>query len=153
MSRKLLPIVVVAALILMSGNALACSCVGRPGTVAEEYLWADTVFLGTVQSVALPAGWNNLLVEIQVERSWKAYPAPVVLVVTGLSSAECGVEFRVGDSWVVFGTDTVYEGVTGYFTHICTLTTPEEFAGAIMAELDVVPVQDRTWGGVKAIYR
>jgi hypothetical protein len=138
---------------VMAANALACSCIGRPGTVAEEYGWADTVFLGSVRTVVQPTGWNHLLVEIQVESTWKGDPGALVFVITELSSAACGVEFQAGDNWVVFGTDTVREGVTGFYTHLCTLTTPEEYAADIIWELGPVPVRELAWGALKSCYR
>jgi len=153
MNRRLLSGILLVVLSVMASSALACSCIGRPGTVTEEYGWADTVFLGSVRTVVQPTGWNHLLVEIEVESIWKGDPGALVLVITELSSAACGVEFQAGDNWVVFGTDTVREGVTGFYTHLCTLTTPEEYAEDIIWELGPVSVQELAWGALKSCYR
>ncbi len=153
MKRMLLSGILLVVLSVMTASALACSCVGRPGTVAEEYGWADTVFLGSVRTVVQPTGWNHLLVEIQVESTWKGDPGALVMVITELSSAACGIEFQEGENWVVFGTDTVREGVTGFYTHLCTLTTQEEYAEDIIAELGPVPVRELAWGALKSCYR
>lgn len=153
MKKMLLSGILLVIISAMAVSALACSCVGRPGTVMEEYGWADTVFLGSVRTVVQPTDWNHLLVEIEVEDTWKGDPGTVVLVITDLSSAACGIEFQVGENWVVFGTDITHEGVTGYFTHLCTLTTREDHAAGIIGELDSVPVMELEWGALKSCYR
>jgi hypothetical protein len=153
MNRRLLSGILLAAFSVMAASALACSCIGRPGTVMEEYGWADTVFLGSVRTVVQPTGWNHLLVEIQVESTWKGDPGALVLVITELSSAACGIEFQEGENWVVFGTDIVHEGVTGFYTHLCTLTTREDYAAGIIAELGPVSVREMAWGALKSCYR
>jgi hypothetical protein len=146
-------LLLIAITTLFAAQSVACSCVGRPGTIAEEYQLSDKVFLGTVQSVGFTANGYQRLAVIQVEQSWKGYPGALVLVVTEVNSAACGVEFLPGQSWVVFGTDTMYDGGEAVYTHICTLAVQEEYAGAIMAELQVIPVQQSAWGRLKASYR
>jgi len=141
MNKKLLSGILLVILSVMAASALACTC------------WADTVFLGSVRTVVQPTGWNHLLVELQVESTWKGDPGALVFVITELSSAACGVEFQVGENWVVFGTDTVREGVTGFYTHLCSLTTPEEYAADIIFELGPVTVRELAWGALKSWYR
>ena len=153
MNKKLLSGILLVILSVMAASALACTCIGRPGTLTEEYGWADTVFLGSVRTVVQPTGWNHLLVELQVESTWKGDPGALVFVITELSSAACGVEFQEGENWVVFATDVVHEGVTGFYTYLCTLTTPEEYAADIIFELGPVSVRELAWGTLKSWYR
>ena len=146
-------IVVIALAVCAAGQVFACSCVGRPGTVAEEYAVADVVFEAEVVNIWFDEDtWRRLAI-VTAGRVWKGIPAPSTLIVTGWDSAACGVEFLPGGSWLIFGTDTSGGGGQSFHTHICTLTTPSEFAAGIIAELESVDVLEPTWGSLKAIYR
>lgn len=144
-------ILVLAAVVVPS--AYACSCVGRPGTVAEEYAWADAVFEAEVVNIWFDTDLYRRLAVVTVARTWKGAPAPSVLVVTEFDSAACGIELLPGESWVVFATDSSWDGGQAYFTHLCTLSTPSAHAGGIIAELESVGLDEPTWGSLKAGHR
>jgi len=144
-------IITTSALLLLSATAQACSCLGWP-TPEEEYDRSDVVFKGYCEEMTI-IGYNAYA-RLQVHASWKGNPAASVLVKTWPSSASCGIEFEVGQTYLVYGTDN--EDLGDYYTHFCTRTSVYELCGDDIDYLGapaVVHNEYGTWGNIKAAYR
>ena len=141
-------LVCIAMLVLLFADrpALGCQCAGKP-TVVEQYAEASIVFVGKVEAVAdrwSPFSkvwlkirrWFNedaqpsinlrryctdygMQVLFSVERSWKGVSASEIMLFTGRGSGDCGVEFQVGERYVVYAYPRVRDGCQ---TNICTRT-------------------------------
>ena len=97
-----IPVVAAAALFLMSGGpALACTCVPSKG-IQADMADATAVFEGTVLGVR-QGGTGSGVAEVRFRavRYWKGDPSPEPVVLT--STRMCGLEFRVGERWLVLG--------------------------------------------------
>jgi len=107
-------------ILLLSASAFACSCLQR--TLAEHYAAAGIVLKGRVIREALvPPGPSDgkLLDEdgvrdfrmeqvreyhVVVKKRWKGgITADTVIVRTPASSAACGIEMKVGESYIILG--------------------------------------------------
>ena len=108
-------------------SAEACSCSGTvPRSVAAGR--AELVFVGTVARIDRPSptvlrhqnadgsvtvGFNpssRVFVLFDVEHAFKG-PAPEQIVVTDNLGSSCGVGFKTGETWLVYGRESV-DGVT-----------------------------------------
>lgn len=85
-----------------------CSC-ARPEDAATELREADAVFTGRVVAVRDTAageghfpGPRLLHVTLRVDRAWKGVESDTVVVVTGVTGADCGFPFRRGGRYLVF---------------------------------------------------
>ncbi len=88
------------------GNVSACSCAEfiSPPTAFEK---ATAVFTGMVISLQGPTGRvissaDPVMVVIQVDTVWKGPQENTLVVTTALSSASCGVEFKIGSSYLIY---------------------------------------------------
>lgn len=89
--------------------AWACSC-GEPPPVSDAFADAGQVFFGEVQSVSprplgcLASGSDQArTVVFAVEDAWKgATIGETTSFETALSEASCGVDFAVGETWLVY---------------------------------------------------
>src|SRR5581483_10647428 len=133
---------------------VACTCMaGQTGTtMLDEAKWqvdkseADAIFEGTVTaqelkggSAAAPANAMSMTpagahreVTIAVSQRYRGTVPQTVTVLTGLGTGDCGFDFEVGKSYVVFG--SFVQGGT-FFTSICTGTELSERAGATLRYL------------------
>lgn len=85
-------------------RAAACSCAGLTTQEAKDF--SDAVFRGTVTEIKKPwmsKGTGDLAkITLQVEEVWKGSAVQEIVVSSALSEASCGVEFREGESYLVF---------------------------------------------------
>lgn len=85
-------------------RAAACSCAGLTTQEAKDF--SDEVFRGTVTEIKKPwmsKGTGDLAkITLQVEEVWKGSAVQEIVVSSALSEASCGVEFREGESYLVF---------------------------------------------------
>lgn len=78
--------------------ALACSCVSA--TSAEHFANASAVFVGVVSDVMTSSGGKTA--DLVVTQALKGVVLPKMSVVTGLGDADCGYDFKEGQSYVVY---------------------------------------------------
>jgi hypothetical protein len=144
-------IILVLVVLVAAGTSHACTCITP--TIYEAIDRADSIFLGTVVSVATLDGYK--LVSLDVERSWMGSHWNEARIVTELEGGMCGVDFRVGESWVVFASDTDWPSAEWSYTHLCTLNAPENtpYGQEIIWSLDAIPVEGTAWGTLKARFR
>ena len=110
---------VLAALTALTsaGAAYACSCVAPPPP-KEALAASDAVFTATV--LAIDTTQTNRQVRVRVESSWKGAKCGEMTIVTGLNDADCGYDFQVGTSYLIYADRNKGNLTTG----ICTRTTP-----------------------------
>jgi MYXO-CTERM domain-containing protein len=88
----------VAAVLLAWEPASACKC--APVADRDDWNRYDAVFDGVVVAVDGFTSWNHS-VRFQVNAAWRGISdAKVTLVNAGVRGA-CGVDFRVGERWLV----------------------------------------------------
>jgi hypothetical protein len=131
-------VAVVATLAASIGDeprpAFACSCAGL-ATPLEAVKHADSVFVGRVvggganldqsDRTELPP-LSQVRYTFDIISTLKGSHTPQITVLTGSGGGDCGVEFRIGSVWVVYGRS--YDDNT-YYTSICTRTSPLSYAG------------------------
>jgi len=134
-------VVILSAWILgsWSAEARACLCI-PPGPPLEEMARSEAVFLGTVIDADGPypvmVGADRFResdrwFRLRVLASWKGAEAETVVVVTGAGGGDCGYDFRLGDTYLVYAGSRTH-GDTLSTSH-CSRTCP-----AVMAQEDSV---------------
>ncbi len=116
--------------LLGTAQAHACSCGDFP-TPAQAMAQATKMFSGKVVAVHGGSGTHReptlssgyVLVEFEVYTVWKGPAFATMFIETAWWSGSCGVEFYVGQEWLVIS----YDGET---THPCSGTRHLELAQA-----------------------
>ena len=112
----------------------ACTCVFTPGTCQQSWKSADLIFARKVtRKVPVGAGvdidvsYTIYAFEFQVTEVFRgfAFERQTILVHTGAGGGDCGYQFKVGSSYLVYA--SLHDGRLG--TNICTPTRPS--AGAL----------------------
>ena len=99
-------------------KAQACSCLPPPPP-AKAFAEADAVFMGKVVSFD-DAGDNwQRLAKFSVTKIWKGERSAVNQILTAISSASCGYDFLVGETYVVYA-NQLSDGKL--HTFLCTRT-------------------------------
>lgn len=97
---------------------LACSCLS-PLALDEALVASDAVFIGTVEGLAEvleplalsqdarepTVGAPRRIVRLEVLGVWKGPRSEKAEIRTGLSTADCGFPFEVGETYLVFAND------------------------------------------------
>ena len=125
----------VFCLFLAVSEVRACSCGDTPSP-SVALAQSSKVFSGKVVHVSDGGGTQRepallsgyILVEFEVYAVWKGPAYATMFVETAWWSGSCGVEFYLGQEWLVYS----YDGVT---THPCSRTRPLELAQADIDEL------------------
>ena len=113
----------------------ACSCGDTPSP-SVALAQASKVFSGKVVHISDGGGTQRepallsgyILVEFEVYAVWKGPAYATMFVETAWWSGSCGVEFYLGQEWLVYS----YDGVTA---HPCSRTRPLGLAQADIDEL------------------
>ena len=116
-------------------EAHACSCGDTPSP-SVALAQSSKVFSGKVVHISDGGGTQRepallsgyILVEFEVYAVWKGPAYATMFVETAWWSGSCGVEFYLGQEWLVYS----YDGVT---THPCSRTRPLGLAQADIDEL------------------
>ncbi|MET3507177.1 hypothetical protein [Halalkalibacter oceani] len=85
-------------------SASACSCLENAG-VEEALERAEAVFSGKVLDVKEQKGADGYLakaVHFSVDRAWKGVDQTEVIIATGLGGGDCGIDFVVGEEYLVY---------------------------------------------------
>ena len=122
----------VAILVLAPSDGFACSCPYVWESLADELNWkikgADAIFSGEVLSVTEETRY--LSVDFSVVDVWKGDVTEKVTVVTGRNGGSCGVDFKSGEKYLVFASNSMWltEGVNNLTAGLCSRTGPLEEA-------------------------
>ena len=120
---------------LIAAEVHACSCGDMPSP-AVALGQSAKVFSGKVVHISDDGGTRRepallsgyILVEFEVYAVWKGPAFATMFVETAWWSGSCGVEFYLGQEWLVYS----YDGET---THPCSRTRPLELAQVDIDEL------------------
>lgn len=137
-------------LLLFSGRALACSCMG-PGPPCQAFGGAAAVFVGTATDVTTrqtksgksgtrdEVDWTPNVYKFTVVQSFLGVEGTEVEVATGRGGGDCGYGFRRGETYLVYA----YGGVEGKLltTGICTRTKPVASAAEDLEFLRGIPAR------------
>jgi hypothetical protein len=134
-------------LFFLAQPGFPCSCIPRlgltPTTMRESAevraKGSSTVFEGMVLQIALRSGTvmpvravsltasgQQMVVKMQVQRTYRGVQGGTVTVVTGIGGGDCGFEFEVGKSYIVHADENPAGEL---FTSICTATEALDDAG------------------------
>ena len=128
-------LIIVCCLLLFVKEAHACSCGDMPSPT-EALAQSAKVFSGKVVHISDDGGTRRepallsgyISVEFEVYAVWKGQAYATMFIETAWWSGSCGVEFYLGQEWLVYS----YDGET---THPCSRTRPLELAQADIDEL------------------
>src|ERR1700755_1131565 len=101
----LLPAITAFTAVLLGTPSVsfACKC-APPPEVAEALVQATAVF--EAQVTQLNTTDTELEVSMRVTRAWKGVDTETIRVRTRKDSAACGVDFAMGQVWVVYANQT-----------------------------------------------
>ncbi|HEX5726616.1 MAG TPA: hypothetical protein VFX98_14165 [Longimicrobiaceae bacterium] len=127
--------------------APACSCVG-PVAPVEALAGADAVFVGMVVAIRDTTvtfgdgsgglGYQQRVVELQVEGAWKGVASNRVTVLTGRGGGDCGFPFRRAGKYLVYAHRS--RGASpALTTSICSRTSPALHAAEDLRSLGPPP--------------
>lgn len=133
--RSMLAFFAAATVPFLADVALACTCAPIPPP-CEAYWEASAVFSGTVvdvREVTIQVPWGSERIEYQqrlvrfnVIEAFRNADSGSEEVLTGLGDTDCGYNFVVGESYLVYG----YRTTDGRLrAHICSRTAPLADAG------------------------
>jgi protocatechuate 3,4-dioxygenase beta subunit len=134
----------IAVCVGMPPTALACTCM-TSGPPCQAYFQSDAVFIGTVDAIeirempldAMPERlYDRKLVRMTVDRASRGVQGARVDVWTGMSDADCGFDFKVGQRYVVYAYRRP-DGALG--TGICSRTRLASNAAEDLAYLSAPP--------------
>jgi hypothetical protein len=119
----------------------ACTCAFTPGTCQQSWKSADLIFTGKVtRKVVVGEGFFNIdepytmyAFELSVTEALRgfAFQGQSILVHTGVGGGDCGYNFKVGTSYLVYASR--YNGEL--HTNICSPTRPSAGATHIIRQL------------------
>ncbi len=125
-------IYIIIALLLTTLNSFGCSCFGTE-TVKQAFRASDVVIYGEVISIGkhnlskeLHYGdtieWFTNEVTIKVTTNLKNGSAEFVTVYTGMGDGDCGFNFQIGKSYLLYANNETQDGEELLRTNICTRT-------------------------------
>ena len=125
-------LLILSAIVIFAQNELrACSCVPPPPP-SEAFENSETVFMAMVTSFKR-AGEYRRVAKLTLLTLWKGEKALTGEIFTGLNCADCGFDFVVGKTYVIYA----YRGDDGALrTNICTRTASLDEAGEDLTFLD-----------------
>ena len=101
--KNLKLLVLMFALTVFSGSAMACKCIPKGELTAEEVTNASAIFSGKVLKVESIEGEMRSKITFKVQQGLKNLKkGQIITVYTASSSAACGVTFTVGEEWYLF---------------------------------------------------
>lgn len=117
------------------GDIFACDC--RPPSVPAAFRDATTVFVGRcVSGRVIDQGKGRFLqYEFEVTRSWKGVNGKVLVIITGMSEANCGRKhFDLNEPFLVYAHDSA----AAPFTTFCDRGGPASAAADEIKELNAL---------------
>ena len=116
-------------MVLLSNWSLACSC-DETNSVKEELAISDAVFVGKIFSSTQVQIGNYLKNEFKIEilnLKKGHFSKDTISVYTGISSRDCGVEFEIGEDYIIYGVNSFGDiefgkGENSIWTYSCLRT-------------------------------
>ncbi|MBP2241515.1 hypothetical protein J2Z40_002078 [Cytobacillus eiseniae] len=102
----------------------ACSCAELP-SVEEELERSKAVFSGKVVSVrekGYGKGHAPKSVLFEVSNTWKGVQQSQIIITTGLGGGDCGIDFKVGEEYLVYANESTMYGKSSLVSIICDRT-------------------------------
>ena len=132
--RFLLSLCLVVVLVLLQKPipAAACSCAMMPSPT-EGFSNAQSVFSGEVTDVKENSGYGKTVL-FAVKETWKGTNETEVAIMTGYREMDCGVEFVVGQEYLVYANVSDMYKEQSLSTTICS---PTKELGAATKDLAV----------------
>lgn len=108
-------------LLLLVQTGFCCSCIGE-NSVKEEVKRSDLVIVGKILSrdeITLPRDENNSLgreservsFRVLVTSRYKGkIQSDTVTIITGFGGGDCGVRFKVGESYIIYAVEDIFIG-------------------------------------------
>jgi hypothetical protein len=120
-------------IILTAFDSHACSCFGKE-TIKQAYRTSDVVVSGEVVSIRKynviqevfngdTIEWYRKEVTIKVANNFKNGNSEHIVVYTGLGGGDCGFNFEIGKSYLLYANKGTEDGVERLRTNICTRTS------------------------------
>ena len=168
MRRRRLPVPPLAlcaalTLLLVARVAEACACLAS-GPACEAVWQADAVFDATVSTITPVVGKREVAgqmvsieekrVRLAVRQSWRGDAPRTAEVLTSASAADCGVDFKPGQRYLVFAQRRASD--RQLFVSVCSLTATFEGRGELadyLASLAQPARGGRVFGTVRLVQR
>lgn len=102
----------------------ACSCAEQP-SVEDEFEQSKAVFSGKVIAVKENRSVNGSLAKsvlFDVSKTWKGVNETQVIIITGVSDGDCGIDFIVGEEYLVYASESTMYGESALVSIICDRT-------------------------------
>ncbi|QED46928.1 hypothetical protein [Cytobacillus dafuensis] len=103
----------------------ACSCAERP-SVESEFQRSQAVFSGKVVDVMEKRsikGFMSKSVLFEVSETWKGVKQSQVIIATGQGGGDCGIDFKVGNDYLVYAHESDMYGAKSLISIICDRTS------------------------------
>ena len=110
----------VMMIVLFPMPSLACSC-AEPAPVEDELARSKAVFHGEVMEIKEVGYMKKVLFD--VNEIWKGTDESQIIIQTGLGGGDCGIDFQVGEEYLVYARDSSMYGDEYLSTGICDRTT------------------------------
>ena len=124
MTRLVVLAALVLSAVLISRPADACTC-GGGGQACQAFFDVSAVFAGTVVSISNrddSTVFSRRRVHLLVTEAFRGVTSQEIDVDTGNGGGDCGYDFKIGESYVVYGhRQSDAQPLT---TSICTRTRP-----------------------------
>ncbi|KAB2336229.1 hypothetical protein F7731_12085 [Cytobacillus depressus] len=120
----LLSICTCVAVFYIPTSTYACSC-AEPVSVKSELSHSKVVFSGKVLSVKNKRSLNGYVTKdviFEVSQTWKGVKESQIQITTGLGGGDCGIEFKKGEDYLVYGRDSDIYGKKQLVTLLCDRT-------------------------------
>ena len=138
------------------GGAWACHC-GVTPTPAEEFEQVDAVFKGFVVSITPVPGQPYLDAYVLVTGVWKGLIPTFCHVFTPDTEAGCRFPFESSTDYLIYAFKSTESCCAGVFTGSCNrtnrLSNAQEDLEYLGEPSPPVPVEETSWGAVKAMYK
>ena len=122
--------------------AAACSCIGyedaEEGYRVQAQL-ADVIFQGRVETIETDEEERTRMSFMSVEKYWKGNEDAFVEVHTAMESAACGIDFLIGETYIVFASENEDGDIE---TGLCSGTMNQDRAADLIAFLNENDIEE-----------
>ena len=108
-------LLLLTALLLLTSQALPCSCIGPQKINNKQYKSYQIIASGTVEKIEEKEGYK--IIYFKVETAYKGTSDENLIEIrTAMDGGMCGISANAGDKWLMYAYQTEY----GAFTDLCT---------------------------------
>ncbi|NEU31742.1 hypothetical protein GN156_13305 [bacterium LRH843] len=118
----LLPVFILISILIVTSfpsMTSACSCV--ESSVEEQFDRSTAVFSGKVIDIRekKSKGRASKSVLFEVIETWKGVQQSQIIITTGLGGGDCGIDFKEGEEYLVFASESTMYGTISLVSIIC----------------------------------